>query len=227
MSLHRWSRSCNVPVESFIDRLKARAAIDGMSMSDVTSCAEVGKALGPLSTRQEVLHLQTAIDPSPSDVRRKPAVIRQERPKRGDRCSMPRPRSSRQPARSGTTHIAAAMDFDPHRRSRPSASPVPSSIRRGPAPCAASSRVRMTSTAGRGGPQVAFEDLGDQVDSSDIRTNPCSNALGARELQPRSHDDAITIVVGSVIPTSVHLQLTQAKIARYCDGVGSVFACLT
>ena len=65
----------NVPAE-FHRRLKARAAIEGMSMSDYI-LREVGKALDR-PTRQEVLARLRG--PAPRKLRRKPAdVIREER----------------------------------------------------------------------------------------------------------------------------------------------------
>ena len=65
----------NVPVE-FHRRLKARAAVEGMSMSDYI-LREVGKALDR-PTRQEVL--QRLRGPAPRQLRRKAAdVIREER----------------------------------------------------------------------------------------------------------------------------------------------------
>jgi plasmid stability protein len=65
----------NVPVE-FHRRLKARAAIEGMSMSEYI-LREVGKALDR-PTRQEVLARLRG--PAPRKLRRKAAaVIREER----------------------------------------------------------------------------------------------------------------------------------------------------
>ena len=65
----------NVPVD-FHRRLKARAAIEGMSMSDYI-LREVGKALDR-PTRQEVLARLRG--PAPRKLRRKAAdVIREER----------------------------------------------------------------------------------------------------------------------------------------------------
>ncbi len=65
----------NVPVE-FHRRLKARAAIEGMSMSDYI-LREVGKALDR-PTWQEVLARLSG--PVPRKLRRKPAdIIREER----------------------------------------------------------------------------------------------------------------------------------------------------
>ena len=65
----------NVPVE-FHRRLKARAAVEGMSMSDYI-LREVGKALDR-PTRQEVLLRLRG--PAPRQLRRKPAsVVRDER----------------------------------------------------------------------------------------------------------------------------------------------------
>ena len=65
----------NVPV-AFHRRLKARAAIEGMSMSDFV-LREVGKALDR-PTRQDVLDRLTS--KSPRDLQRRPAdVIRDER----------------------------------------------------------------------------------------------------------------------------------------------------
>ena len=65
----------NVPAE-FHRRLKARAAIEGMSMSDFI-LREIGKALDR-PTRQEVLARLRG--PAPRQVRRKAAdVIRAER----------------------------------------------------------------------------------------------------------------------------------------------------
>ena len=65
----------NVPAE-FHRRLKARAAVEGMSMSDYI-LREVGKALDR-PTRQEVL--ERLRQPAPRKLRRKAAdVIREER----------------------------------------------------------------------------------------------------------------------------------------------------
>jgi plasmid stability protein len=65
----------NVPSE-FHRRLKARAAVEGMSMSDYI-LREVGKALDR-PTRQEVLTRLRG--PAPRILRRKPAdLIREER----------------------------------------------------------------------------------------------------------------------------------------------------
>lgn len=65
----------NVPAE-FHRRLKARAATEGMSMSDYI-LREVGKALDR-PTRQEVLARLRG--PAPRTLRRKPAdVIREDR----------------------------------------------------------------------------------------------------------------------------------------------------
>jgi antitoxin FitA len=65
----------NVPTD-FHRRLKARAAIEGMSMSDYV-LREVGKALDR-PTRQEVL--ERLRRPAPRKLRRKAAdVIREER----------------------------------------------------------------------------------------------------------------------------------------------------
>ena len=65
----------NVP-EEFHRRLKARAATEGMSMSDYI-LREVGKALDR-PTRQEVLARLRG--PAPRKLRRKPAaIIREER----------------------------------------------------------------------------------------------------------------------------------------------------
>jgi plasmid stability protein len=65
----------NVPVE-FHRRLKARAAVEGMSMSDYI-LREVGKALDR-PTRQEVL--ERLRRPAPRKLRRSAAaVIREER----------------------------------------------------------------------------------------------------------------------------------------------------
>ena len=65
----------NVPAD-FHRRLKARAAIEGMSMSDYI-LREVGKALDR-PTRQEVLTRLRG--PAPRQLRRKPAeIIREER----------------------------------------------------------------------------------------------------------------------------------------------------
>ena len=65
----------NVPVD-FHRRLKARAAIEGMSMSDYI-LREVGKALDR-PTRQEVL--ERLRGPAPRHLKRKAAdVIREER----------------------------------------------------------------------------------------------------------------------------------------------------
>ncbi|MFM8535375.1 MAG: FitA-like ribbon-helix-helix domain-containing protein [Acidimicrobiia bacterium] len=65
----------NVPSE-FHRRLKARAAVEGMSMSDYI-LREVGKALDR-PTRQEVLTRLRG--PAPRTLRRKPAdLIREER----------------------------------------------------------------------------------------------------------------------------------------------------
>jgi antitoxin FitA len=68
----------NVPAE-FHRRLKARAAVEGMSMSDYI-LREVGKSLDR-PTRQEVL--QRLKGPAPRQLRRKAAdVIREERGER-------------------------------------------------------------------------------------------------------------------------------------------------
>lgn len=68
----------NVPAD-FHRRLKARAAIEGMSMSDYI-LREVGKALDR-PTRQEVLARLRG--PAPRQLRRKPAdIIREERDSR-------------------------------------------------------------------------------------------------------------------------------------------------
>jgi plasmid stability protein len=65
----------NVPAE-FHRRLKARAAIEGMSMSDYI-LREVGKSLDR-PTRHEVLARLKG--PAPRQLRRKPAdIIREER----------------------------------------------------------------------------------------------------------------------------------------------------
>ena len=65
----------NVPAD-FHRRLKARAAIEGMSMSDYI-LREIGKALDR-PTRQEVLARLRG--PAPRQLRRKPAdIIREER----------------------------------------------------------------------------------------------------------------------------------------------------
>lgn len=65
----------NVPAD-FHRRLKARAAMEGMSMSDYI-LREVGKALDR-PTRQEVLARLRG--PAPRQLRRKPAdIIRDER----------------------------------------------------------------------------------------------------------------------------------------------------
>ncbi len=68
----------NVPTD-FHRRLKARAAVEGMSMSDYI-LREVGKALDR-PTRQEVLSRLRG--PAPRTLRRKPAdVVREERDSR-------------------------------------------------------------------------------------------------------------------------------------------------